>query len=134
MASTPTLSSENIPDFFSTVTPGQLPMRWRAPVSALNNVVLPQLGLPASAAVRFTTWLLFSTLQHAFDSQHDGIYISPDVPGANSAVNVPGRKKRDRATKPLRSLPYPLLFFAGLAQIRALEFRWDHPTVPCARR
>ena len=35
--------------FFSTVTPGQFPTNWLEPVSALNNVVLPQLGLPAKA-------------------------------------------------------------------------------------
>lgn len=28
---------------------GQLPTRWRAPVKALNRVVLPQLGLPTKA-------------------------------------------------------------------------------------
>ena len=39
----------SLPSFFSTVTPGQLPTNWLEPVSALNNVVLPQLGLPASA-------------------------------------------------------------------------------------
>ena len=39
----------NFPSFFSTVTPGQLPTYWFEPVSALNNVVLPQLGLPANA-------------------------------------------------------------------------------------
>ena len=41
----------NLPSFFSTVTPGQLPTYWFAPVRALNNVVLPQFGLPASAIV-----------------------------------------------------------------------------------
>lgn len=35
--------------FFSTVTPGQLPTNWFEPVRALNNVVLPLLGLPARA-------------------------------------------------------------------------------------
>ena len=39
----------NFPSFFSTVTPGQLPTNWLEPVSALNNVVLPQFGFPASA-------------------------------------------------------------------------------------
>ena len=39
----------SLPSFFSTVTPGQLPTYWLAPVRALNNVVLPQLGLPARA-------------------------------------------------------------------------------------
>ena len=39
----------NLPSFFSTVTPGQLPTNWLEPVRALNNVVLPQLGLPANA-------------------------------------------------------------------------------------
>ena len=34
---------------FSTVTPGQFPTNWLAPVNALNNVVLPLFGLPASA-------------------------------------------------------------------------------------
>ena len=43
------LSNFNLPSFFSTVTPGQLPTNWLEPVSALNNVVLPQFGLPASA-------------------------------------------------------------------------------------
>jgi hypothetical protein len=33
------------------VTPGQLPTYWLAPVSWLNRVVLPLLGLPASAMV-----------------------------------------------------------------------------------
>lgn len=37
------------PSFFSTVTPGQLPTDWLAPVSWLNRVVLPQFGLPARA-------------------------------------------------------------------------------------
>ena len=36
----------------STVTPAQLPTCWLCPVSRLNRVVLPQLGLPASATVR----------------------------------------------------------------------------------
>ena len=39
------------PSFFSTVTPGQLPTRWLEPVSALNIVVLPELGLPARASL-----------------------------------------------------------------------------------
>ena len=39
----------NFPSFFSTVTPGQLPTYWLAPVKALNIVVLPQFGFPASA-------------------------------------------------------------------------------------
>ena len=39
----------NLPSFFSTVTPGQLPTNWLEPVRALKSVVLPQLGLPASA-------------------------------------------------------------------------------------
>ncbi|KGA79147.1 hypothetical protein DJ62_3889 [Yersinia enterocolitica] len=30
----------------STVTPAQLPTRWRAPVNWLKRVVLPALGLP----------------------------------------------------------------------------------------
>ena len=38
-----------IASFFSTVTPGQLPTYWFAPVRALNMVVLPQFGFPASA-------------------------------------------------------------------------------------
>jgi hypothetical protein len=33
------------------VTPGQLPTRSRELVSALNNVVFPQLGFPAKAMV-----------------------------------------------------------------------------------
>src|SRR3990172_11660969 len=36
----------------STVVPGQLPMRWRAPVIALKSVDLPELGFPASAILR----------------------------------------------------------------------------------
>ncbi len=39
----------NFPSFFSTVTPGQFPTNWFEPVSALNNVVFPQFGLPARA-------------------------------------------------------------------------------------
>ena len=39
----------SLPSFFSTVTPGQLPTYWLEPVRALNSVVLPQFGLPASA-------------------------------------------------------------------------------------
>ena len=39
----------SLPSFFSTVTPGQLPTNWFAPVSALNRVVLPLFGLPARA-------------------------------------------------------------------------------------
>lgn len=36
---------------FSTVTPGQFPTYWLAPVRALKSVVFPQLGLPARAMV-----------------------------------------------------------------------------------
>ncbi len=43
------LSRVYLPSFFSTVTPGQLPTYWLAPVSSLNIVVLPQFGLPARA-------------------------------------------------------------------------------------
>ncbi|OPZ23045.1 MAG: hypothetical protein BWZ03_00655 [bacterium ADurb.BinA186] len=39
------------PDFFSTVTPGQLPINWFEPVRALKRVVLPELGLPTRAKV-----------------------------------------------------------------------------------
>src|SRR5574338_1376449 len=39
------------PSFFSTVLPGQLPVCWCKPVSALKMVVLPAFGLPASAMV-----------------------------------------------------------------------------------
>ena len=35
-----------LPSFFSTVTPGQFPTYWFAPVRALNSVVLPQFGFP----------------------------------------------------------------------------------------
>ena len=37
------------PDTFPTVFPGQLPVCWRKPVSALNSVDLPTLGFPANA-------------------------------------------------------------------------------------
>ena len=47
--STTSLSTINLPSFFSTVTPGQLPTNWLEPVSLLNSVVLPLLGLPARA-------------------------------------------------------------------------------------
>ena len=43
------LSRVYLPSFFSTVTPGQLPTYWLAPVRSLNIVVLPQFGLPARA-------------------------------------------------------------------------------------
>src|ERR1700750_1604927 len=39
------------PVFFSKVTPGELATFWRRPVRALKIVVLPLLGLPASATV-----------------------------------------------------------------------------------
>ena len=39
----------SVPSFFSTVTPGQLPTYWLAPVRALNRVVLPVFGFPARA-------------------------------------------------------------------------------------
>src|SRR5205809_646434 len=42
----------------STVTPGQLPTRWRAPVKALKTVVLPQLGFPTRPMVKLTHPLL----------------------------------------------------------------------------
>ena len=48
----------NLPSFFSTVTPGQFPTNWLEPVSALNNVVLPQFGLPASAILILISSLL----------------------------------------------------------------------------
>ncbi len=40
-----------LPSFFSTVFPGQFPTCCRAPVSALNTVLFPTLGLPAKAIV-----------------------------------------------------------------------------------
>ena len=43
------LPAEARPSLRSTVTPGQLPTVSRAPVNALNSVVLPQFGLPAIA-------------------------------------------------------------------------------------
>lgn len=43
-------SPRKSPSRRSTVTPGQFPVRIRPPVSALNSVVLPQFGFPASAA------------------------------------------------------------------------------------
>ena len=49
MISSPLLADFNLPSFFSTVTPGQFPTYWFAPVRALNMVVLPQFGLPANA-------------------------------------------------------------------------------------
>ena len=55
----------NLPSFFSTVTPGQLPTYWFAPVKALNNVVLPQFGLPASAIVIAMISLLIFLTFHA---------------------------------------------------------------------
>ena len=39
----------NLPDFFSTVTPGQLPTDWLEPVNSLYNVVFPAFGLPIKA-------------------------------------------------------------------------------------
>ena len=49
------------PSFFSTVTPGQLPTNWLEPVRALNNVVLPLLGLPANAIlICFSIYSLLS--------------------------------------------------------------------------
>ena len=47
----------SLPSFFSTVTPGQLPTYWLEPVRALNRVVLPQFGLPASAILMFMVFL-----------------------------------------------------------------------------
>ena len=43
------LSCFATPSLRSTVTPGQFPTYWLAPVNILNVVVLPLLGLPASA-------------------------------------------------------------------------------------
>ena len=48
----------SLPSFFSTVTPGQLPTNWLEPVSALNRVVLPLFGFPASAIAHFGQRLL----------------------------------------------------------------------------
>jgi len=45
----------SFPSFFSTVTPGQLPTYWFAPVMALNMVVFPQFGLPTNAILIDTT-------------------------------------------------------------------------------
>ena len=60
------LSRVYLPSFFSTVTPGQLPTYWLAPVRSLNIVVLPQLGLPASAMrVPMFTLPLFSCVNSA---------------------------------------------------------------------
>ena len=46
------------PVFCSTVTPGQLPTCCFEPVISLNNVVLPQFGLPASAILILISSLL----------------------------------------------------------------------------
>ena len=68
--SSPFLFPFNLPSFFSTVTPGQLPTYWLAPVRALNMVVLPQFGLPASAiliAISFLPpWGIASLLNNSF--------------------------------------------------------------------
>ena len=40
------------PVCFSTVTPGKFPVFWFNPVSALNSVDFPLLGLPTSATLR----------------------------------------------------------------------------------
>jgi hypothetical protein len=50
---------------FSTVTPGQLPTYWLLPVRALNIVVLPLFGLPASAMVMLTLVHSFSIFMPA---------------------------------------------------------------------
>ena len=42
-------SCRKAPSARTTVLPGQFPVCWRSPVSALKTVVLPTLGLPASA-------------------------------------------------------------------------------------
>ena len=55
---TTSLCPFNLPSFFSTVTPGQLPTNWLEPVKALNKVVFPQFGLPASAIFTAITFLL----------------------------------------------------------------------------
>ncbi len=55
-----------MPSFFSTVTPGQLPTCCLKPVKALNIVVFPTFGLPASATTfrpSFFSSGTFSTLQ-----------------------------------------------------------------------
>ena len=58
---TTSLCPARTPSFFSTVTPGQLPTYCAAPVSELNNVVLPQLGFPASAIlICAMSFLLFA--------------------------------------------------------------------------
>ena len=57
---TTSLCPFNFPSFFSTVTPGQFPTNWLEPVSALNNVVFPQFGFPASAIFTDILLLLFS--------------------------------------------------------------------------
>src|ERR1700759_963673 len=41
--------ARQLPHATATVLPGQLPTRWRAPVSALNRVDLPVFGLPTRA-------------------------------------------------------------------------------------
>src|SRR5699024_10554166 len=59
--SSPFLFPFSFPSFFSTVTPGQFPTYWFAPVRALNIVVLPQFGFPASAiliAISFPSLLI----------------------------------------------------------------------------
>ena len=50
-STTETLSPDDSrePLFFSTVTPGQFPVRWLEPVRALKSVVFPELGFPAMA-------------------------------------------------------------------------------------
>src|SRR5512143_3591049 len=42
-----------VPSARVTVFPGQLPVCCRSPVSALNTVLLPVLGLPANATTKF---------------------------------------------------------------------------------
>ncbi|SUS05362.1 hypothetical protein DF3PB_190024 [uncultured Defluviicoccus sp.] len=64
-----------MPDLRSTVTPGQLPTCCRAPVNALNSVVLPQFGLPTKPIVGLSFIRLAFSVQ-PFDPQNGGLALT----------------------------------------------------------
>ncbi|CBL37016.1 hypothetical protein CL3_32930 [butyrate-producing bacterium SM4/1] len=55
---------------FSTVTPGQFPTNWLEPVKALNSVVLPQFGFPAST--------IFTDSEFSGQAGFHGNFSGPD--------------------------------------------------------
>jgi hypothetical protein len=75
-----------LPDFLSTVTPGKLPTCWFNPVKALNNELLPELGLPTNAICKIDPF----KLEREINEERNVILTKSGVIRMNPEFQLPG--------------------------------------------